>query len=84
MQIHKTLTKLVENYSFTEYLDESSSKSLKNVPYMSTGGPAGMPVFKKFALVRDSVLPMAQIWYIAGPMRAGYLSHVTYLSNQFC
>jgi len=45
MQIHKTLTKLVENYSFIEYFDESSSKSLKNVPIMSTGGPAGMPVF---------------------------------------
>jgi len=45
MQIHKTFTKLVENYSFIEYFDESSSKSLKNVPYMSTGGPAGMPVF---------------------------------------
>jgi len=38
MQIQKKLTKLVENYSFIEYFDESSSKSLKNAPYMSTGG----------------------------------------------
>jgi len=43
-----------------------------------------MPVFYKFALVRDSVQPLAQIWYIAGSMRAGHLSHVNFVSNQFC
>jgi len=35
-------------------------------------------------LVRDFVRPLAQIWYIAGTMGAGLLSHVTFLSNQFC
>jgi len=46
MQIHNTVTKLVENYSFIEYFDERSSKSLKNVPYtVCAQGPAEMPVF---------------------------------------
>ena len=84
MQIQDKLSKTIENHPLYDYFDTRSSKSWKHVPYMSKRGPDQMPHFRNFALVRDSVRPRAQIWYIAGPMRAGHLSHVTYLSNQFC